>query len=277
MKEIISICYEINKECNLNCDYCITSDNDNKQIYYKLLVNYIAFLNPKRIVISGGEPLLDPHLIDKLTMIRGMCPDAYISLSTNGTVGYDYSLLEPIIDCMDVSLPSLEDCTYKTMRGKNLLLKVKQNLDKIKLSSIDLRISFMLTKVNKDEVINFLDYATSLGVKEVRIGRYFPFRGGNKCSKKYELTQDEIDEVISNIDIDSYPFKLVLPIASLQLMSDSYLTINHLGEVSTPTNEGKNILLIIDENTIHEYNINLGKQGEIFKNLTLKCNIKEND
>ncbi|MDD3453359.1 MAG: radical SAM protein [Bacilli bacterium] len=271
-KEIISICYELNKECNLKCDYCITSDNENKQVDYKLIIKYIVSLNPKRIVISGGEPFLDPDLIKKLTIIRNLCPDTYISLSTNGTIDYNYKLIANIVDCVDVSIPSLCSETYKLMRGKNLILNVKQNLEKLKTNSFDLRLSFMLTKVNKHEVLDFLDYAKNLGVEEVRIGRYFPFRGGNKNSAKYELTSEEIDEVISNIDIKLYPFKIVFPIGNLQIMSDSYLTINHLGQVSTPKNDGKNILLNLDENISFDSNLDIGNQSDIFKKVKLKEN-----
>ncbi|MDD3241337.1 MAG: radical SAM protein [Bacilli bacterium] len=273
-KEIISVCYEVNKECNLKCDYCITSDNENNKIDYKMIIKYIVSLNPKRIVISGGEPLLDPDLIKKLAVLRELCPDSYISLSTNGTVKYDYNLINKYVDCIDVSLPSLSSDVYELMRGRNLLSNVKENLEDLKELDIDLRLSFMLTRVNKDEIFDFLAYAESLNVKEVRIGRYFPFRGGNKYSFKYELSQDEIDLVVSKINKEDYPFKIVLPIGNLQLMSDSYLTINHMGQVSTPTYDGKNILLEINEDTNNDVDLNIGNQNDIFEKVLLKNNCK---
>lgn len=271
-KEVISVCYEINKECNIKCDYCITSDNENTNIDYNLIIKYIESLKPKRIVISGGEPLLDHDLLKKLIMLRTLCPEAYISLSTNGTVSFHYELLEDLVDCVDVSLPTLSQEIYMQMRGKDLLLKVEENLEKLKENKFDLRLSFMLTKVNKNEVIDFLDYAQDLGVKEVRIGRYFPFRGGNECSYKYELTSAEIDKVVNNIDTAKYSFKIVLPIGNLQVMSDSYLTINHLGQVSTPRNDGKNILLNIHENASYDSNLEIGNQEDIFQKVILKRN-----
>lgn len=268
-KEIISVCYEVNKQCNLGCDYCITSDNENSEIDYKMIIKYIVGLNPKRIVISGGEPLLDANLIKKLSLLRELCPYSYISLSTNGTVKFDYNLIKKYVDCIDVSLPSLSSDIYELMRGRNLLSNVKENLEELKDTDVDLRLSFMLTKINKHEVLDFLDYCKTLNVREVRIGRYFPFRGGNKCSLKYELSQEEIDDVVRTIELDSYPFKIVLPIGNLNLMSDSYLTINHMGQVSTPTYDGKNILLQISEGSCNN-DLNIGNQSDIFKNAVLK-------
>lgn len=70
---MISICYEACKKCNLKCDYCISSDNqwneDNK-LSYQDVINKILAFNPQRVVISGGEPLLDPLLIEKIKMIK---------------------------------------------------------------------------------------------------------------------------------------------------------------------------------------------------------------
>ena len=78
---MISICYEACKKCNLKCDYCISSDNvwnEEKELPYQDIINRILVFNPKRIVISGGEPLLDPLLIEKIRMIKEHDKNIYI-------------------------------------------------------------------------------------------------------------------------------------------------------------------------------------------------------
>ena len=269
---ITSICYEINKECDLACDYCITSDNPIDRISYEKIVLFLKRLNPKRIVISGGEPLLDAFLLDKLELIRKGLPNAYISLSTNGTISYDYSELEGLIDCIDVSLPTLDPKIYKGMRGYDKLSKVINNLEKVKDCDYDLRLSFMLTKYNYTGLKDVMDYANKLNVVEFRVGRYFPFRGGHVFKDKYELTDNEIKNIVEEIKDEDYHYKIVRPISSLKIMESGYLTVNYAGEVSVPTEKGKNILLTIESGLedINKINSLSNNQNKIFKKVILK-------
>ena len=118
--EVKSICYEICDVCNLNCDYCISSDNHNlvKEDYQKINA-FIKKLSPERIVIGGGEPLLDSELLPKLKLLRESLPNGFISLSSNGTLYCDFKELKNYVDCIDISLPSLNSEIYKKMRGKD--------------------------------------------------------------------------------------------------------------------------------------------------------------
>jgi MoaA/NifB/PqqE/SkfB family radical SAM enzyme len=93
---LLNICYESTKNCNLSCEYCITADNpipaaENEK--YLDILKRISILQPDRLVISGGEPLLDNMLIEKLKFIRQEMQSTYISLSTNATKKFDFKLL----------------------------------------------------------------------------------------------------------------------------------------------------------------------------------------
>ena len=242
---MLNICYESTKNCNLNCDYCITSDNaaTNKDNKYNKIIDFIAELKPERLVISGGEPLLDTLLKQKLQLISEKMPNTYVSLSTNGSIkNFDFMSIIDYVDCIDISLPSLDNEIYKKMRGKGLVDDVKNNIDmfqKIINSSgkeIDLRISYTLTKVNKDSLKELLEFAKRIRVHSFRIGRFFPFRNAGACEAKYSLSDDEIKSVLKICNVKKYEkyFKIIPPIASLELMEKGYLTINYLGEIFHP-------------------------------------------
>ena len=128
---MISICYEACKECNLKCDYCISSDNQEKEgceISYEDIINKMLRFQPQRIVISGGEPLLDHSIIQKIRMIKEHDKKIYISLSTNGTVKFDFKVLKGYINCIDISLPAIDGNIYEQMRGKNFAERVQKNI-----------------------------------------------------------------------------------------------------------------------------------------------------
>jgi len=82
------LCWVITQKCNLSCAHCCSNSSPNQNTTIdvekgKFLLEQAALLGIKRIVFSGGEPLLVTAL-SKLSMIAvslGMTP----SLSTNGT------------------------------------------------------------------------------------------------------------------------------------------------------------------------------------------------
>ncbi len=245
-----NICYESTKECNLKCDYCISSDNQNsteETVDYHKIIDTIALFQPQRIVISGGEPMLDRELMHKIEYIEEKCPNSFISLSTNGTVDYPFQQLVNKIDCIDFSIPALNQEIYCAMRGVDLVRKVRKNIVTAQEAGLDIRLSYTLTKVNSQELIEVLEFAKKVQASEMRIGRYFPFRNAAAYQSKYEMTDKEINAVLDEIKKERYPFRIVPPIQDLEYMEKGYLTINYLGEIFLPTRVGKNILAKVGE------------------------------
>ena len=83
--------FYITNVCNYNCDNCNRLNNfffsshqywKNYQHVYQVWSEKINF---KRINILGGEPLLNPGLIEWITGIREYWPDSNIRLLSNGT------------------------------------------------------------------------------------------------------------------------------------------------------------------------------------------------
>ncbi|MDD6628201.1 MAG: dGTPase [Lachnospiraceae bacterium] len=284
-----NICYESTGTCNLKCDYCISSDNlknQGKQVNYEKIIDTIALFQPQRIVISGGEPLLDTELLDKLKLIRIKCPSTFVSLSTNGAVKYDLLPLLDYIDCIDFSLPSIDGDIYAKMRGQDCTKQVIENIEAAKRHNMNLRLSYTLTKINTTELLNILDFAEKMKISEVRIGRFFPFRDAASCNQKYELSDDEIKNIMNSINENDYSFRIVPPIEKLEYMESGYLTINYWGEIFLPSREGKRKIAMvgeIDEDRIKEIEQNQGrifvhtnmtKSGEYLSNMLLPKRIR---
>jgi dGTPase len=265
-----SICYESTKKCNLNCEYCITSDNkdSSESVNYEEIIKFIAGLNPERIVISGGEPLLDEDLINKLLMIKNMCKDSYISLSTNGSVNYNFVELKKYVDCIDISIPTLNNKLYTEMRGKDFVYQVKENIENVINLGINVRVSIMLSKINAQDLLELLDYAKKVSVNSVRIGRFLPLREAAKRREKYELSSEEIKKIMYNIYSRNYTFKIIPPIQDLSAMETGYITVNYLGEVFLPTSNGKVICGTLNDKFTNENIIKV--QKDIFINMDNK-------
>jgi MoaA/NifB/PqqE/SkfB family radical SAM enzyme len=270
MLKLKSICYESTKKCNFNCEYCITSDNkySPKSVNYGKIIKFIEGLNPERIVISGGEPLLDKCLIKKLSMIKEICSDSYVSLSTNGSIKYKLEKLKQYIDCMDISIPSLDHEIYTKMRGEDFVNQAKENIKNAINLGIKVRVSVMLSKTNAQGLLGVLDYAEKAGVNSVRIGRFLPLRDSAKMKKKYALSNKEIKTIMDKVYSHNYKFKLIPPIQDLSAMESGYLTVNYLGEIFLPTSKGKVICGSLKDKFINKRIVEM--QKNIFINMDYK-------
>lgn len=115
--------------CNLRCDYCDTPKNqvlEENQQYLSLdtIIAKIKELSskrlsggegsvPKTVSLTGGEPLLYPHFLEKLLpKIKKLKLKIY--LETNGTIPESYAKVKKWIDvvAMDIKLPTAIKAEY---------------------------------------------------------------------------------------------------------------------------------------------------------------------
>lgn len=83
--------FMINEHCNLNCKRCSFFSNIAAEKYADInsFVNAVnglkvKFSNLKFFVLLGGEPLLNPHLVDYIKIVRDAFPKTNLKVTTNG-------------------------------------------------------------------------------------------------------------------------------------------------------------------------------------------------
>lgn len=253
-----NLCYESTSLCPLKCPYCISRDNGQLVVEkYENIIHFIGEMLPERIVISGGEPLIDPLLKNKISLItekyHQMGMEPYISLSTSGAcyvTPETWSFLKNTIQCFDISIPTLKYDVYQQMRGVDLLDKALGNAYYAASFGLNVRISVILTKQNESEIESILSFAEEIGANSVRIGRYFPFRDANLVKEEYELEEPKVQQIIADIKNDKYKNifskKIIPPIQSLDMM-EGYLNVDFKGTLFSPSISGKTIFGNIDE------------------------------
>lgn len=95
--------------CNLNCEYCDTKWANEKGVAYKeyttdALCSMIKESKVKNVTLTGGEPLIQPHM-DKLLQRLRKEQDLRVEIETNGSVALkDYLLTETIVDNVSFTL-----------------------------------------------------------------------------------------------------------------------------------------------------------------------------
>lgn len=93
MVDIQEVQFYINNDCNLACKHCVSYNNFDFKGYYKWKDSehknqrWPRFINPGRISILGGEPYLNPDLLNWTKGVRSLWPDHdQITVATNGTL-----------------------------------------------------------------------------------------------------------------------------------------------------------------------------------------------
>ncbi|ABP65758.1 Radical SAM domain protein [Caldicellulosiruptor saccharolyticus DSM 8903] len=106
--------------CNLNCSYCdtryATQNPDYEEITLDQILEYVNSIGFKRVTLTGGEPLIQPHIHD---LIDSLIKEGFeVNIETNGSVDIRYVNRNAIIT-MDYKCPS------SGMEDKMLLENIK--------------------------------------------------------------------------------------------------------------------------------------------------------
>lgn len=91
MIKLDTIYLHVTKECNLHCKYCYFSagkpmKNELTRAEWISVIMDIQQLNPKRIVFTGGEPLLRKDIFKLAFNLKGLNNKFQVCLTTNGTL-----------------------------------------------------------------------------------------------------------------------------------------------------------------------------------------------
>lgn len=76
--------------CNLNCNYCDTRYANGKDVNFELMTSseiyeYIKSTKVKNVTLTGGEPLMQPDIIELLQVLREDV-ELSVEIETNGSI-----------------------------------------------------------------------------------------------------------------------------------------------------------------------------------------------
>jgi 7-carboxy-7-deazaguanine synthase len=97
--------------CNLHCQWCDTAyaRTGGTEMDLATILEHVMSLNPSRVCVTGGEPLLQTDDLGPLLLSLHQKGIA-IDIETNGTI--DFRPLQPYASiCMDVKCPRITQPT----------------------------------------------------------------------------------------------------------------------------------------------------------------------
>ncbi|HII59073.1 TPA: radical SAM protein [Methanocaldococcus jannaschii] len=260
MKHLI---LKVTNRCNLNCIYCYANNKNNKDMDFKTAKNAIDYLlnldNQIKIQFTGGEPLLNFNLIEKIV---DYCNDNYsncniqYAIQTNATL-INEKIAEKIKELdikVGISIDGLEinDILRPYKNGKPSTLDTLKGMYILKSYNIPFGITTVVTNKNLPYLEEFVKYLIAFGVKSISFDLLKP-------KKKEHLTLmpniEEFNKLLNKLG--RYP----IYIKNLQkrpkdkycyLNSGDLLFVNEFGDIYLcPTLEGLSCLgNINDKNKI---------------------------
>jgi len=177
------IAWQINSECNLGCLHCceeaghsIPNEMNKKEIFSFL--GQIVDLSIPYVALSGGEPMLHPHLFKICEFLRKH--NTSLKVETNGEF-IDESVAARIgrlkFRSVQISLDGATASTHEKLRLSGDWNKAVSACRFLIKAGVNTEIVFVPTKFNIHEIGQLIDLAYSLGVygvytgKTMRIGR----------------------------------------------------------------------------------------------------------
>jgi MoaA/NifB/PqqE/SkfB family radical SAM enzyme len=163
----------------LRCKHCYSnSGGKGKNIDEKFLLDILKKIQPLRLVISGGDPLVDfgrlyRFLVDFYAIHEGNCQ---IVIATNGTLIDQDRLdkLAPYVDRYQISLDTLSKEKYRDIRGVDLLEKSLEGIKLVAGQGLDMQIAFALFDENIKEIPDVVDFCVKNKVKKINVLRRRP-------------------------------------------------------------------------------------------------------
>lgn len=176
----------VTSKCNLNCMYCFkpnfTSHISKKRV--NKLAEIIAANPIKKVIFTGGEPLLVEHLFDILKVLKDA--GIYTIVHTNAMRSDNKRIKELSTLVDDIAIPI--DTTKREVQAK---LRRKDCLPHLKMVYRQLQ--------NEDIAIGIHTVATSLNISDIPLIYNFLQQGRFDYWRIYEFNEDLVHDRFKNV------------------------------------------------------------------------------
>lgn len=179
----------VTESCNAKCRYCLASmtpkPGQNQSLKSVEQAARKAKENgAKEASISGGEPLLDPKILEKIRIVKKYFEK--INLQTNGILLTNPKRLKTAgITHVIINLPSYNKKTYEELTGVKKYEEVITNIKEAVKEGLNVRINTVLVKKHTSDhahCLKMIEFSKQLGIRELTFTQLVP---ANKFAKEH--------------------------------------------------------------------------------------------
>jgi len=215
-RRAFSFQWHITDACNLKCSHCYRDGDGERELPFDeakhRIVDQILETAPKMkahpfIALSGGEPLLYPHLFELLDYLKERSSDGhdfFVLLMTNGVL-LDQPMVDrlasyyPLLSDVQVSLDGASAAVHDAIRGRGSFERSVAGLKRvIDTTPLATTVSFTFHRGNATDVPGLLDLGQELGVSCLYVTRLVPIGRGAGLDHLL-MNTDEIRAVLETL------------------------------------------------------------------------------
>ncbi len=191
------VVWNITRRCNLHCIHCYS---ESKNVEYpgeltseqaRAVVDDLAEFNIPVLLLSGGEPLMRPDILDVIEYARGK--GLRPALSTNGTMitpEVAASLKEAGLAYVGISIDGLQAVNDRFRGKKGAFGEALEGIRNCREAGFRVSLRFTLTRHNMDDLDAIFDLVAEEGIPRVCIYHLAYAGRGNKLLS-FDLSHDE--------------------------------------------------------------------------------------
>lgn len=196
--------------CNLGCVYCTMGDNEVKENnrlqrthlspaeIVALIEKLHRILDLNVVRLTGGEPLLYPHLTETVAAVKSIGIDK-IKLTTNGFLldRLAMPLKNAGLQSINVSLDAIDEEVFFLMSKRRQVQRILKGIDTALEAGLQVKLNAVLMKgLNHNQIIPLLEYAFERGII-IRFLEVMSMGHLYNESAKYLVTKDEVLHTIA--------------------------------------------------------------------------------
>lgn len=208
---IRNIFFHVTKACNLNCKYCYFSAN--KPLSQELQIEDLAqfwpdliLLSPKKLILTGGEPLLRQDLLEWLQELRkfNLNRSVQVCLNTNGHLLTTYLVrkLVGLVDEVRLSLDGLYNVNDE-LRGEGNFNAVIKAIECLKSGGFNPKILITVTSKNIMNLAELVEYLLAKGITLINLNYFRPI-GRGKHHLDWIVDPDDIKSIMNKLWDNSF-------------------------------------------------------------------------
>lgn len=195
---------DISGLCNERCVHCYIPESYRRDVMsrdmFERVLEQCAACKVLNITISGGEPMMNPYLLDFIRMCRA--GNFSVNLLSNLTLLTDEMVREfvktPLLS-VQTSLYSMDPKTHDSITNAcGSFAKTRRSIEILHEHNIPMHINCPIMKQNKDNYQEVLDWAASLNIDASCDYMLFGRFDGSCKNLQCRLDIPEIEAIIEN-------------------------------------------------------------------------------
>lgn len=188
--------------CNFSCFFCHMEGEGDLYINgltpdeIELVAQASRDYGVKYAKLTGGEPTLRKDLLEIISRLRSVGLE--VSMTTNGYMlsKLAYKLKEAGLDRINISLHTINREKFKKITGVDGLDKVLEGIkESINADLRPVKLNFVATKTNFEEVFDVISFAETIGVDELHLIELHPV-GLGRLAFEYHEKLDQIERIL---------------------------------------------------------------------------------